>query len=193
MKERSPISKLVWWIQSGFNFNFRFKFEYRIHHTIKGDAFEWILGYLNASFEMTFLREITHKALHNKKFCAGPDDPAKQCPAVWSKSGWSGPRPDDPDLVICGRPGEGQAGWSRPENFSVCLAFSVTTPDDPRLPRMIRVPPENTQRSLSGWEYIYPFTPFIYFSLSLPDQSRLQNIKSSTSLHPRVWFLQGNT
>ena len=30
------------------------------------------------------------------------------------------------------------------------FAYSVTTPDDPRLPRMIREPPENTQRSLSG-------------------------------------------
>ena len=45
MKGRSPISKWVWWIRLGFNFNFQFEFEYRIHRTIKGDAFAWIFGW----------------------------------------------------------------------------------------------------------------------------------------------------
>jgi len=39
------------------------------------------------------------------------------------------------------------------------FAYSVTTPDDPRLPRMIREPPENTQRSLSGVGVYIPLHP----------------------------------
>ena len=40
--------------------------------------------------------------------------------------------------------------------FECILAYSVTHPDDPRLPRMIREPPENTQLSLSGVEVYIP-------------------------------------
>ena len=66
------------------------------------------------------------------------------------------------------------------------LAYSVTHPDDPRLPRMIRVPPEKkTQRSLSGVGVYIPLHP-LPSELSHPDQPRLQNTKSSTSLHPRA-------
>jgi len=50
-------------------------------------------------------------------------------------------------------------GWSGPGNFSVCLVLSVSTPDDPRVPQMIRVPPENTQQSFSGVGVYIPLHP----------------------------------
>ena len=90
-----------------------------------------------------------------------------------SKSGWSGLSPDDPDLVTCQRLEEGQAGWSGPTpddpdlgNSSVFLAYSVTTPDDPRLLQMIREPLENTQQSLSGVGVYIPLHP-LHLSLCL--------------------------
>ena len=46
----------------------------------------------------------------------------------------------------------------------------------------------STQQSLLGVGVYIPLYPFIYFSFS-PDQPRLQNIKSFTSLHPRARFL----
>ena len=103
---------------------------------------------------MQSLRENTHKNQPQHKFLhwvgwssPGPDDLAAQCLNFRSKSGWSHPGPDDPDLVTCERPEQPRS-------------------DDPALYRMIRTweflsvfLPENTQQSLSGWEYIYPFTP----------------------------------
>ena len=112
-----------------------------------------------------------------------PDDPtlvrmirAKDFVSTWKgQAGWSGRTPDDPDLG----------------NSSVFLAYSVSTLDDPRLLRMIREPPENTQRSLSGVGVYIPLHP-LHLLLSLRDQPRLQSFKSFTSLHPRAWFLQEN-
>ena len=138
MKRRSPISKYVWWIHRRFIFNFRFEFEYRIHRTIKGDAFEWILAYLNASYEITFLREITHKNSLSTCFCTRSDDPATQCPAVLRKSGWSGLEPDHPDLVTFERPEWGQAGWSGPTPDDPDLGISVCVLPILSRPRMIR-------------------------------------------------------
>ena len=173
MKRRSPISKLVWWIQSGFNFNFWFEFEYRIHHTIKGDAFEWILGYLNASFEMTFLRENNHKALHSTSFSTRLDDPALGQMIRPNSAQWFGVSPDDPAL------GRMIRTW-----WFVGVQEKAR-PDDPALHRMIRTWEFQCVFSLfchnPGWsgllqkthnghfrglEYIYPFTPFIYLSLT---------------------------
>jgi len=117
---------------------------------------------------MIFLRENTHKIPQHKVSAQG------RMIRPWA--GWSGPTPDDPDMGI----------------LSVVLAYSVTTPDDPRLPRMIREPPENTQQSLSRVGVYIPLHP-LHLLLSLPDQPRLPSIHSFTSLHPRAWFLQGNT
>jgi len=98
------------------------------------------------------------KISHSTSSCTGSDDPALGRMIwphiVWTFGvspdvGWSGPVPDDPDLGI-----------------SVCvLPFLV-------LPRMIR---DNSGWSghhqkthndhLQGWDYIYPFTPFLHFSL----------------------------
>ena len=206
MKGKSPISKLIWWIQSGFNFNFRFEFEYRIHRTIKGNAFEWILGYLNASFEMTFLRENNHKTLHSTSFSTRSDDPAlgrmirpnsarsfgvsPDDPALgwmiwtwWLVSVQKCPRSDDPTLYRMIRTWE----------FWVCFGlfcsypkWSEVTPDDPGTTR------KHTMVTFGGGS-IYTPSPPSFISLSLPDQPQLKNTKSSTSLHPRAWFLQGNT
>jgi len=87
-----------------------------------------------------------------------PDDPtlvrmirAKDFVSTWKgQAGWSGRTPDDPDLG----------------NSSVFLAYSVSTLDDPRLLRMIREPPENTQRSLSGVGVYIPLHP-LHLLLSL--------------------------
>ena len=134
-----------------------------------------------------------------QSFCTGSDDPAEQCWTVLRKSGWSGLSPDDPDLDICERlvvPGRmirPYTGWSEPGSSSLFLAYFVPTLDDPRLLRMIREPPENTQRSLSEVGVYIPLHPPSFTSLSLSDQPRLQSIHSFTSLHPRAWFLQGNT
>ena len=49
----------------------------------------------------------------------------------------------------------------------------------------------NTQRSLLGVRVYIPFHP-LHLLLS-PDQPRLQNIKSFTSLHPRARFLDVHT
>ena len=116
-----------------FNFNFRFEFEYRIHCTIKGDAFEWILGYLNASFEMTFLRENTHKNLHSTSFCTRSDDPALGRMIRPNSAQTFGVSPDDPDLVTCERP-------------------ELPRSDDPVLYRMIRT-----------WEFQCVFSSFCQY------------------------------
>ena len=195
MKGRSPISKLVWWIQSGFNFNFWFEFEYRIHRTIKGGAF-WMNFWLLKCFtwDATLERNSpTKKSAQHKVSALGrmirpnsaqwfgvsPDDPAlgRMIRTWWLVSVQSSP----------GRMIRPCTGWSGPGNFSVCLVHSVNTPDDPGSTK------KDTSVTFGGWEYIYPFTPFLQLSLSLPDQPRLQSTKSSTSLHPRAWFLQENT
>ena len=155
---------------------------------------------------MQSLRENTHKNQPQHKFLhwvgwsgPRPDDPAAQCLNFRSKSGWSGPRPDDLDLVTCERPEQPRS-------------------DDPALYRMIRtwefqcvfclfccyprwseVIPDDlgTNRKHTmvtfGSGTIYTPSPPSFISLSLPDQPQLKNTKSSTSLHPRAWFLQGNT
>ena len=64
--------------------------------------------------------------------------------STWKgQAGWSDPTPDNPDM----------------RNSSVFLAYSVTTPDDPRLLQMIGEPPENTQRSLLGVGVYIPLHP----------------------------------
>ena len=77
---------------------------------------------------------------------------ARDFVSAWKgQAGWSGPTPDDPDLG----------------NSSVFLAYSVTTPDDLRLLRMIREPPENTQWSLSEVGVYIPLHPLhLFLSLS---------------------------
>jgi hypothetical protein len=52
--------------------------------------------------------------------------------------------------------------------FKCVLAYSVTTLDDPRLLRMIREPPENTQRSLSGVGVYIPLHPLSSFLSLFP-------------------------
>jgi hypothetical protein len=84
-----------------------------------------------------------------RRFGVSPDD----------RAGWSGPGDLWASRRRPGRMIRPYTGWSGPWNFSVCLAYSVTTPDDPRLPRMIRVPPEKTQRSLSGVGVYIPLHP----------------------------------
>ena len=107
-----------------------------------------------------------------------PDDPALvQMIRAWDfvstwkgQAGWSGPTTDDPDLG----------------NSSVFLAYSVSTPDDP----------ETTKKHTTitfGGRSIYTPSPPSFISLSLPNQPHLKSIHSFTSLHPRAWFLQGNT
>jgi hypothetical protein len=81
--------------------------------------------------------------------------------------GWSGPVPDDRDLGIL-----------------VCYVHSVNTPDDPRLPRMIRAPPENTQWSLLGVGVYIPLHPLPSF-LSLSPTNL-----NSKALNPPLLSIQ---
>ena len=125
-----------------------------------------------------------------------PDDPAKQYFSALSKSRWSGLGPDDPDLGFCERlEGPGRmirpyTVWSGLGKFKCIFSlfchypgWSEVTPDDPETTR------KHTTVTFGGGSI---YTPS-FISLSLPDQPRLKNTKSSTSLHPRAWFLQGNT
>ena len=155
---------------------------------------------------MQSLRENTHKNQPQHKFLhwvgwsdPRPDDQATQCLNFQSKSGWSGPGPDDPDLVTCERP-----EWPRSDDPALyrmiriwefqcvfCLFYSHPgwsggTPDDPGSTR------KHTTVTFGGGS-IYTPSPPSFTSLSLSDQPRLQSIHSFTSLHPRAWFLQGNT
>ena len=126
-------------------------------------------------FEMIFLRvtHFTHKTLCTKFLHwvgwsgVTPDHPAKQCLSVLSKSGWSGLGPDDPGLGFC-ECLEGPGRMIRTWEIQVCFWPILS------LPRMIRGYSGwsgNHQKThnghFRGWEYVYPFTPFIYFSLSL--------------------------
>ena len=70
---------------------------------------------------------------------------------------------DDPGLPRMIRP---YTKWSGPRSSSVFLAYSIPTPDDSWLLRMIREPPENTQRSLSGVGVYIPLHP-LHLLLSL--------------------------
>ena len=128
-----------------------------------------------------------------------PDDPAKQWFSALSKSGWSGLNPDDPDLEICerlvvlGRMIRPYTGWSGPGKFKCVFSlfchypgWSEVTPDDPGTTR------KHTTVIFGGGS-IYTPSPSSFTPLSLSDQPRLQSIHSFTSLHPRAWFLQGNT
>ena len=155
---------------------------------------------------MTFLRENTHKTLPNTMFLhkvgwsgLGSDDPAKQWMSALCKSGWSGLSPDDSDLVICellveARPDDLALHrmirtWEIQCVFSLFCqhpGWSEVTPDDPGTTR------KHTIVTFGGWS-IYTPSPPSFTSLSLSDQPRLQNIKSSTSLPLRAWFLQGNS
>jgi len=155
---------------------------------------------------MTFLRvtHFTHKTLctkflHRVRWSGvTSDDPAKQWSSALSKFGWSGLSPDDPDLGFCERlegPGrmiQPYTGWSGPGKFKCVFSlfyhypgWSEVTQDNPGSTR------KHTTVIFGGGS-IYTPSPPSFTSLSLPDQSRLQNIKSSTSPHPRAQFLQGN-
>ena len=148
---------------------------------------------------MTFLRKNTHKNLHSTSFCTRSDDPAQQCPKFRSKSGWFGPGPDDPDLVTCERPEQSRPNdpalhrmirtWEFQCVFCLFCSYprwSEVIPDDPGTTR------KHTTITFGGGT-IYTPSPPPFISLSLPDQPQLKTTKSSTSLHPRAWFLQGNT
>ena len=159
----------------------------------------WMNFRLSKCFMMRWYSWESHTSLtkHSaQSFCTESDDPAKQWISALSKSGWSGLSPDDPDLVTCERLEEGQAGWSGPTpddpDLGISSVFSLfcsyprwseVTPDDPGTTR------KYTTVTFGGWSI---YTPS-FTSLSLPDQLRLQSIHSFTSLHPRAWFLQGNT
>jgi len=123
---------------------------------------------------------------HSKiQYCTSPDDPAlvRMIRTWWLVSVWKKARPDDSVLhrmirtweiwvcfcLFCHKP-----GWSE------------VTPDDPGTTR------KHTTVTFGGWS-IYTPSPPLFTSLSLPNQPRLQSIKSFTSLHPRAWFLQENT
>jgi hypothetical protein len=95
------------------------------------------------------------KISHSTSSCTGSDDPAlgRTIRTWWLVSVQSSP----------GRMIRPCTGWSGPGNFSVCLVHSVNTTDDPRLPRMIRATPENTQRSLSGVGVYIPLHPLPSF------------------------------
>ena len=103
--------------------------------------------------------------------------------------GWSGLGSDDPALRFCERlEGPGRmirpyTGWSGPGKFECVLAFSVTSPDDPRLLRMIREPPENTQLSLSGVGVYIPLHPLhLLFSHSPTNHASKAFIPSLLSI-----------
>ena len=158
-------------------------------------------------FEMIFLRvmHFTHKTLCTKFLHwvgwsrVTPDDPTKQWISALSKSGWSGLNPDDPDLEICerlvvlGRMIRPYTRWSGPGKFKRVFSlfchypgWSEVTPDDPETTK------KHTTVTFGGGS-IYTPSPPSFTPLSLPDQPRLPSLHSLISLHPRAWFLQGNT
>ena len=98
-----------------------------------------------------------------------------------------GVSPDDPDLVTCERP-ELPRSDDPDLGISECVfAFSVPTPDDPGIPWMMRAPPKNTQRSLSGVGVYIPLHPHPSFlSLSLSPT----NLDSKTLNHPLPSILE---
>ena len=201
MKRRSPISKYVWCIHWRFNFDFRFEFEYRIHRTIKGGRIRmnfWLLKCF--TWEATLERNSpTKKSAQHKvsalgrmirpnsaqSFGVSLDDPAqgRMIRTWWLVSVQKWPRSDDPALYR----------MIRTREFWVCFGlfcsypgWSEVTPDDPGTTRKL------TTVTFGGGSIYIPSPPS-FISLILPDQPRLKNTKSSTSLHPRAWFLQGNT
>ena len=184
MKGRSPNSNcMVAKFMRDLILNFHFEIEYRT--TVLSRGTHLInLGCQSASFEMTFMLE--RHFLHSQITCAlsyllrvgwscvRSDNPAISACLSLVAVRLSDLTPDDPNLGFCerlsaserGRMIRPHAGWSGPGSFTsvFCLfcyplGWSGVCLDDP-------VPPENTHNGhVWGWEYIYPFTPFIYLSL----------------------------
>jgi hypothetical protein len=127
-----------------------------------------------------FLHKVWWSRPHSARpYCVSPDDPAlgRMIRTWWLLSVQSEDRSDDPALHWMIRT------W---ESLSVfCLfcyhpGWSEVTPDDPGSTR------KHTTVTFGGGS-IYTPSPPSFTPLSLPDQPRLQNIKFSTSLHPRAW------
>ena len=167
MKGRSPISKLVWWIQSRFNFNFRFEFEYMIHRTIKGDAFRWIF-WLFKCFIWDDILERKHpwKSAPSQSFCTGSDHSSQQWQMFRSKSRWSSTRPDDSDLVTCECPEQPRSDDPALYRMIRTWEFQCVFSSFCRHPGWSEYHQKTHNGHFRGWEYIYPFTPFLLFSLS---------------------------
>jgi len=220
MKEKSSNSNLSYGeFYRRFNSNFLFEIEYRTTVLSRG-TYLIDLGCQSAKFEMNFKYErhfsthttLVHKtSLHwvgwsgpTRRFLSGHDRMIRplQLVSVWtslSKSGWSGPCPDDPDLELSERLLISE--WNRmirplprlsePGSFWVCFSlfcyppgWSDVTPDDPGTT-------ENTHNGhLWGWEYIYTPSPLSFILLCLSDQPSSKSIHSLTLLHPKARFLQ---
>ena len=119
--------------------------------------------------------KFTHKKIISaQSFCTGPDDPAEQCPKFRSKSGWSGPGPDDLDLVTCERPEQPRSDdpalyqmirtWEFQcvfSSFCSHLGWFEGTPDDPDTTR------KHTTVTFGGGS-IYTHSPPSFTPLSLP-------------------------
>ena len=87
-----------------FNFNFRFEFEYRITVLSRGTYSNEFQVVKMIHMRCNPWEKTPTKISHSTSSCTGPDGPAAQCLNFRSKSGWSGPGPDDPDLVTFERP-----------------------------------------------------------------------------------------